>query len=143
MGIKAFAQGAAEEAVQTAIGNADWTWVWLVIGLGASMSGLEAVGGFLMALGGATLAWKLGGDVDKRKYWLVVLAGLIVAYLAMLMHGPLTRRFDWEDIPVQVTMLVAGFGSKWVAGFAYDFFNRIGSGGKAAADRVLPREADE
>lgn len=135
-----------DELIGVAAGSFDWQWVVIVFfgGLGLSTSGYDPIsvlGGFCLAGTSAMVAWKLGGEKDRRRYWVVIMTGLAVAYLAALLHPWLTEKFGIAA-PMQASMFVAGFTSKWLASFAFDFFERLGSKGKILADRVVPEDEE-
>lgn len=130
-----------QELAELAAGSFDWQWIFMTMlaALGIStIDGAEFVGGMVMALLGAMLAWKLGGHQDKRRWGLVLITGFVMAYVAALVHVPFWGWVGIQGVPVQASMLVAGFASKWAAGFFFDFFQRLGTKGKATADRIAP-----
>ena len=137
-----------QNAAEIATDAIDWQWIAITISMGLGISTIPAIqfwGGMILALAGSLLAWKIPSKHrDTRRFVLVVLSGFVVAYVAALGHpaftGWLEAKFSVPVVPVQLFMLVAGFASKWIVKFVYDFLNRMGAKGEVLADKVLPED---
>lgn len=137
-----------QQAVEIAADTIDWQWVVFTISMGLGISTIPAIefwGGMFLALAGSLMAWKLPSrHRDVRRFVFVIMSGFVVAYVAAIAHPSLTgwlqAKFSIPVAPVQLWMLFAGFASKWIVKFVYDFLERMGAKGETLADRVLPED---
>lgn len=136
----------AKTTAAAAATHVDWPGIFaaLAAGLGLTISGADFLGGMFMALTGSLVAWKMPvGPGDPRKLWLVIATGFLAAIVAAMMHPAAMEWLGITKLPVQASMMLAGFGSKWIVIFAYKFFERVGTKGGDVADRIVPGGDDK
>lgn len=110
-------------------------FMFLLAGLGVSVSGAEYVGGILLAIAGALIASKLQPEQDKRELWVVVVTAFMASHIAVwLVQGGIIP----TGINPQLAMTVAGFFSRYLARAAL----RLGGLVETRADTVFDRLLD-
>ncbi|MCU0882962.1 MAG: hypothetical protein MUF14_09875 [Hyphomonadaceae bacterium] len=116
---------------------ADHSRDWLTLlfaGLGVSFAPHEWIGGMFLALAGASYARHMEPEQDRRELWAVMVAAFLASHVAgMASHA-------WfPDVPVQLSMLAAGFASRRATRIAMRIMGLIEVRSDAIADKVIDR----
>lgn len=116
---------------------------WLIMalaGLGISSPWNEVLGGVLLAIAGALLAWKLSPGWDTRSFWIVVAGAVFAAVLTfeVIDHA---KSAGWigQDVPAQFLAAMAGFGSRHLMRFMLKAFGVAERKADTVVDRVVDR----
>lgn len=118
-------------------------WLTLILaGLGITFAPYEWLGGMFLALGAAAFAMKRFPEKDKQELWVVMLGAFFASHIVGIAS---THWF--HEIPVQLPMTLAGFGSRYLARTTMRVFGIVDAKSPAvisnAIDRVVNTKDDE